>query len=54
MMLKQLRKIAAQTQALQEEADRNPLLYFRPTPPQEAFLRDPAKIKLLRGGNQVH
>ena len=31
----------------------DPLVYFRPTPPQRAFLADPKKIKMLRGGNQV-
>jgi hypothetical protein len=38
---------------LRERAVRNPLAYFCPTPPQEAFLRDTSKIKLLLGGNQV-
>lgn len=39
--------------AMRRRAAQNPLAYFRPTPPQEAFLRDPSPIKLLLGGNQV-
>ena len=39
--------------ALRNKAKQNPLAYFRPTPPQEAFLRDSSPIKLLLGGNQV-
>lgn len=31
----------------------NPLLYWVPTAPQEAWLRDTSKCKLLLGGNQV-
>ena len=31
----------------------NPMLFFRPTPPQLAFLKDQSPIKLLLGGNQV-
>jgi len=38
---------------LRDRTDRDPLKYFCPTPPQEAWLRDPKKIKLLLGGNQV-
>ena len=38
---------------LRNRATQNPLAYFCPTPPQEAWLRDPSKIKLLLGGNQV-
>ena len=38
---------------LKRRAATNPLSYFRPTPPQLAFLKDPSPIKLLLGGNQV-
>jgi len=38
---------------LKRRAANNPLSYFRPTPPQLAFLKDPSPIKLLLGGNQV-
>ena len=38
---------------LRARTDKNPLNYFCPTPPQEAFLKDKGKIKLLLGGNQV-
>ena len=38
---------------LKNRASQNPLAYFCPTPPQEAWLKDPSKIKLLLGGNQV-
>ena len=38
---------------LRNRATQNPLAYFCPTPPQEAWLKDPSKIKLLLGGNQV-
>ena len=38
---------------LQRRAERDPLTYFQPTPPQHKFLSDPSKLKLLLGGNQV-
>ena len=38
---------------LKSRATNNPLQYFCPTPPQEKWLRDTSKIKLLLGGNQV-
>jgi hypothetical protein len=37
---------------LRDRANRNPLDYFCPTPPQEAWLKDDSKIKLFLGGNQ--
>jgi hypothetical protein len=48
-----LKAAAARLKILEDRAKDNPLVYFRPTPPQERFLNDPSKIKLLRGGNQV-
>ena len=45
--------LARQVLQLKRRAADNPLAYFRPTPPQAAFLRDPSPIKLLLGGNQV-
>jgi hypothetical protein len=38
---------------LKQRAASSPLSYFRPTPPQLAFLKDPSPIKLLLGGNQI-
>jgi hypothetical protein len=37
---------------LRSRVENNPLAYFRPTPPQEKWLRDQSAIKLLLGGNQ--
>jgi len=37
---------------LKARAVQNPLDYFCPTPPQEAWLKDTSKIKLFLGGNQ--
>ena len=48
-----LELMAKQAQILAAEAQKNPLAFFRPTPPQEAWLRDKSKMKLLRGANQV-
>jgi len=45
--------MAKSMRRLKGRADKNPLVYFCPTPPQEAWLRDKSKIKLLLGGNQV-
>ena len=45
--------LARQIMQLQQRAQKNPIAYFRPTPPQLAFLKDPSPIKLLLGGNQV-
>ena len=53
MNLTGLRKIAQTTLRLKKEAEQNPLTFFRPTPVQEAFLRDSNKIVMLRGGNQI-
>ena len=47
-----LKELALRTKILEERAKANPIAYFRPTPPQERFLNDASKIKLLRGGNQ--
>lgn len=48
-----LQKLAMNVKHLEARTKADPLVYFRPTPPQRAFLADPAKIKMLRGGNQV-
>jgi hypothetical protein len=45
--------IARSILQLQQRTKDNPLSYFRGTPPQVAFLRDPSPIKMLLGGNQV-
>jgi len=45
--------ITKHIRTLQDRAQNNPLVYFCPTPPQEAWMRDTSKIKLLLGGNQV-
>lgn len=36
-----------------EQAEADPLAQWRPCPPQEAWLRDAGRVKLLRGANQV-
>ena len=38
---------------LKERSTRDPLRFFRPTPPQKAFINDPSPVKMLLGGNQV-
>ena len=38
---------------LKRETEENPLKFFAPTAPQLAWLKDPAQIKLFRGGNQI-
>ena len=48
-----LTDLAKSMKVLKTRTASDPLVYFRPTPPQRAFLSDTAKIKLLRGGNQV-
>ena len=48
-----IKDMAKSMRRLKGRADNNPLVYFCPTPPQEAWLRDKSKIKLLLGGNQV-
>lgn len=51
MSIKSIRKNIS---ALKSRSVSNPLLYFRPTPPQLAFLSDnKSRVKLLLGGNQV-
>lgn len=53
MNLSNLKKIAKITTELSRDTDENPLKYFRPTPIQQAFLKDEKKIVMLRGGNQI-
>ena len=48
-----IKDLAKSVKALSKRNASDPLTYFRPTPPQRAFLADPAKVKMLRGGNQV-
>ena len=48
-----IKKATKNIRRLKDRAVTNPLDYYCPTPPQEAFLRDDSKIKLLLGGNQV-
>jgi len=48
-----MQALARSIMQLKARTQANPLAYFRPTPPQAAFLRDPSPIKLLLGGNQV-
>jgi hypothetical protein len=48
-----IKTIAKNMRKLKSRTDKNPLVYFCPTPPQLAFLKDDSKIKLLLGGNQV-
>jgi hypothetical protein len=38
---------------LRKKSENDPLVYYRPTPPQKAYLADPSPIKALIGGNQV-
>ena len=47
--------LARRIQTLKVRSHSDPLIYFRPTPPQKAFIEDnpPQKIKLLLGGNQI-
>lgn len=45
--------LANSIRTLKDRVHENPLAYFRPTPPQEQWLRDGSSIKLLLGGNQV-
>ena len=44
---------AASMVMLAKRAETDPLAYFRPTPPQVAFLRSTAPITMLRAGNQL-
>ena len=44
---------------LKKRSENNPLMYFRPTPPQEKFINatnpdgSPAELRLFLGGNQT-
>lgn len=53
MNLSALQSIVRTTALLQQDAELDPLKYFRPTAIQEAVLRDTSRIVLLRGGNQI-
>ena len=48
-----LKKLKNSLLNLDEISQANPLKYWRGTKPQNEFLKDPARIKLLRGGNQI-
>jgi hypothetical protein len=48
-----IRRATKNMRRLRDRTTKNPLAYFCPTPPQEKWLKDPSKIKLLLGGNQV-
>jgi len=48
-----LAAMARSVHKLQKRTEYDPLLYFRPTPPQKAFIEDKSRLKLLLGGNQV-
>ena len=50
MTLSDLTSIAIR---MAKDKERNPLKYWRPTPVQEAVLRDNSNVVLFRGGNQV-
>jgi phage terminase large subunit-like protein len=45
--------LASAVVAAKERAELRPLDFVRWTPPQRAWLADPAPVKLMRGGNQV-
>jgi len=47
-----IRETTKSLRKLSDRAKKNPLVYFCPTPPQEAWLKDDSPIKLLLGGNQ--
>lgn len=51
--IKHLKQISKSASLLKEEAESDPLKYWRPTPVQERVLRDRSKMVLLRGGNQI-
>lgn len=48
-----LSALATATNTLARRAQADPLAYFRPTPPQLAFLSSNHPIRLLRAGNQL-
>ena len=45
-----LAAMARSVQKLQKRTENDPLLYFRPTPPQKAFIEDKSRLKILLGG----
>lgn len=45
-------QMAKKLSYLRSRSDRDPLLYFSPTPPQKAYLADRSPVKALIGGNQ--
>ena len=45
--------LAKRIHYLKEKAVEDPLTYFIPTRPQNKFLNDESKVKMLLGGNQV-
>lgn len=51
--IKHLKQISKSTSLLKEDAEADPIRWWRPTPVQERVLRDRSKIVLLRGGNQI-
>ena len=48
-----LLQLAKRLHKLKTKADRDPLFYWTPTPPQQAYINDPSPVKALIGGNQV-
>jgi len=48
-----LTRLAAGLTTLGRRADMDPLRYFRPTPPQLAFLQSTAPVAMLRASNQL-
>ncbi len=48
-----LSALASAAHTLTRRSDTDPLAYFRPTPPQLAFLSSNHPIRLLRAGNQL-
>ena len=48
-----LAALARAATELRDRSERDPLQFWRPTPPQLAWLSDSASVKLLRGGNQI-
>jgi len=51
--MKAIQTATKKLRTLRSRSVSDPLSYFRPTPPQETWLKDTSKIKLLLGGNQV-
>ena len=45
--------LAKRIHYLKSKSHQDPLSYFHPTKPQNQFLNDPSKLKMLLGGNQV-